>query len=482
MPKKGTCNAQPVKVPGGKWRIQITLLNGKRPRRFFDTKGEALEWRDDELKKQNHQHAPVLGGPGVATLAEALDHYARNFSVEKEGVEQELVRVNHYLEGAGMPLLGTEASTNGGLKVVEVSPKTLSKVFKTYVDRRRESSAGTFAWKKKLARMQCSKISHADIVAFKAQMVSDGLSDSTIQKEIALLKVFFNSVKLMNWKGLENPCIGVKLGKSRRRFVNLTEKQSEDLLSALSECDNPYFLPLVLTAKETTMRLDTLMSMTWANTSIERRNAFLPTKTGDRPFVLSREVQGILAGLPNDTQGRVFPLSKTAVNSLWDRVRIKAGLPELQFRDLRHLGATDWVRRGLNAHELKQVLGHDSIATAQFYIDLVGKDIQSALDKGSENAGVVVLPAEFPKDPKRFLNERRAARLNKRHSKLLGTPANIEDVPAAGSSESCAPELCEYTPAPSNAPKLDGHSKVEPTTTSENSSRVVYVDFRRKVA
>jgi hypothetical protein len=71
------------------------------------------------------------------------------------------------------------------------------------------------------------------------------------------------------------------------------------------------------------------------------------------------------------------------------------------------------VRRGLNAHELKAVLGHSGLGTALFYVDLVGKDLEKALDEASEHAGVIVLPPEFPKDPQAHLNARRAARLNK---------------------------------------------------------------------
>lgn len=488
MPKKGTCTAQPRKLADGKWRIQITLTNGKRPARKFDTKAEASDWKNAELDKQNKAHAPVLGGPDEATLAQALDHYARIFSVTKKGVDQELIRINHYLEGAGMPLLGTSVADNGGVSVVEVPAKTLSKEFQAHVEQRREASAGTFAFKHKLARMLCSEISHADIAAFKAQMLNDGLSDSTIQKEIALLKVFFNTTKLMNWKGLENPCVGVKLGKSARRFVHLSTEQRNALWAALAECDNPYFFPLVLTAKESTMRLDTLMRMTWANTSVEDRHAYLPTKTGNRPFVLSLDVQKILAGLPRDGKSRVFPMSKSAVDSIWERVRIKAGLPKLQFRDLRHLGATDWVRRGLTAHELKQVLGHDGIATAQFYIDLVGKDIESALDRASDKAGVAVLPQDFPKDPQGHINQRRGERLNKGRAKTEAAQTVAVNEAAQGA---VAPQV-DQTPATvepevavqaaSPAPSLQTVQPSEEAVPAQPSARVVYVNFGRKAA
>lgn len=413
MANKSRRTAKPFPYRKG-WRIQVTLDNGTRPAENFKTHGECVDWANEQLANCNNEHAPALGGPKQATLALALDYYARNFSVGKEGVAQELVRINQYLEGASMALLKAVKNDNGALDVVSESEcAVLSPEFQAYVDKRRASRKGTFDYKHRLANMKCSRISPDHIQGFFVQMQKDGLSDSTIQKEIALLKVFFNSAKRMNWKGLENPCEDIKLGKSQRRFVHLTEDQRNDLMMALHECDNPYFLPLVLTAKETTLRLDTLVSMTWKNTSVQDRNAYLPTKTGDRPYVLSKQVQAILGGLPQSPDGFVFPMSKSAIDSMWKRVRIKCNLPKLQFRDLRHLGATDWVRRGLNAHELKAVLGHSGLGTALFYVDLVGKDLEKALDEASEHAGVIVLPPEFPKDPQAHLNARRAARLNK---------------------------------------------------------------------
>ncbi|MDO8451109.1 MAG: tyrosine-type recombinase/integrase [Rhodoferax sp.] len=387
----------------------------------------------------------------------------------KDGVAQELTRINHYLEGAGMPLLEAVTNGNGGCTVQEMEAKTLSPEFQAYVDKRRAARAGTFAYKFRLAKMRCGQISNADIKGFETQMINDGLSESSIQKEIALLKVFYNNVGTLNWKGLENPCLGIKLGKSQRRFVHLTPAQKMALTQSLQECDNPYFMPLALTAKESTLRLDTLVNMTWSNTSVEERTAYLPTKTGTRPYTLSKEVQTILAGLPQAPDGKIFPMSKSAINSTWDRVRLQCGLPKLQFRDLRHLGATDWVRRGLSAHQLKQVLGHDSIATAQFYVDLVGKDLEDALDKASGNAGVMVMPAVFPKDPHAHLNQRRAERLNK--SKVQSP------------QESPTPESTSLPRQEISGELLQDIIEPGPMVAAKPSGKVVSLDaFRRKVA
>lgn len=173
------------------------------------------------------------------------------------------------------------------------------------------------------------------------------------------------------------------------------------------------------------MRLETLMQMTWELVDVDNRVAMLPGKTGQRSYKFSLAVQEVLRGMPPEASGRVFPMSKNAVKMAWNGVRIKAKVPSLQFKDLRHLGATDWARRGLGAHQLKQVLGHTNIQTAQFYVDLVGLDMEQALDQASVKGGVFQLPPVALGSASQQLNKNRSERLRQAVSKclLVGPPA-----------------------------------------------------------
>jgi hypothetical protein len=189
--------------------------------------------------------------------------------------------------------------------------------------------------------------------------------------------------------------------------------QRDALNTALGECDNPYFWPLTIVAKETTLRRDTLLKMQWSLVDLENRTMMLPTKTGQMSYSISTPVLEVLSHLPHDPSGFVFPMTPNSVTLAWNRVRERANLPNLQFKDLRHLGATDWVRRGLKTHELKHVLGHSTITTAQFYVDLVGEDQLRALDLATARSAAVELPPSSPKDAQTQRNEKRAQRLNR---------------------------------------------------------------------
>jgi integrase len=236
---------------------------------------------------------------------------------------------------------------------------------------------------------------------FQALMKKEGLSESTAQKEFAMLKVMFNvAMREWSWGSFENPCTGIKLGKSKRRFIKLEAAEREALDAALAQCENPYFWPLVFTAKETTLRLDSLLELRWDSVDLGDRSTLAPTKTGQLVHKFSKPVQELLQTLPRSPCGRIFPLSKTAVTQAWNRVRARANLRWLQFRDLRHIGATDWVRRGLTAHVLSKVLGHSTIVTAQRYVDLVGNDVGRALDEAMENCAPLQLPPRSLPDAK----------------------------------------------------------------------------------
>lgn len=433
--------SKPFRYRGG-WRMQVTLSNGKRPTRNFDNYEEAKAWGAKVLAGEDSEHAPLFGGPRQTSLAKALDHYARHFSIAKRGLNAELNRINHYLEGAGMPLLKAMKTPGGGYEVHEAEParrKPGKRTLSDYVLRRRELRAKTYEYIAQLARKTCSQVSKADIQGLYAQMKSDGLSESTIQKEIALLKTVYNAFEQYNWKDVENPCTGIKLGAHRRRFVHLSEEQIAALERALANVENPYFWPLVVVAKESTLRLGSIVGMRWEQLNLSDRTAMLDTKTGQRLYKFSRQVAEVLEGLPRDPSGHVFPMTKTAIDSAWDRVRIAAGLPKLQFRDLRHLGATDWVRRGLSTHQLKHVLGHSSIQTAQFYVDLVAADMEDALDSASANGGVIKLPPAPPADPKAHMRVKRADRLKGDLRKALADASPTHAVEALDTAQPSAP-------------------------------------------
>lgn len=376
----------------GKWRGQVTLKNGTRPHADYEKFGDARDWITDQLANANTEHRPELGGPKQANLAQALAHYAGLNTITKGGYAAEIDRINRYLEGTGLKLL--KIVTVGDKRQLTEKPvKALPKAFGAHRDQRLSKRDETCKLISALAKRSCSSLCAADIRRLMVAMETEGLSPSTIQKEIALFKHMFNvAAKEWNWKGFENPCVGIKLGTSNQRFVFMTQDQQVAMRGALSECDNPYFWSLVEICLQTTLRRGSLLAMTRQNVDLDGRIAMLPTKTGPAPVPLSKKAVQLLRDMPVHPSGKYFPMTGNAVELAWEGVRDKIGMPELQFKDLRHIGATEYARAGANSHQLQKILAHATSRMAEIYVNLVNTDALNFMDSIAPSQTVYQIP------------------------------------------------------------------------------------------
>lgn len=367
----------------GKWRASVTLPGGKRRALDFDKYQEASLWIVQTLSEaaQASGHEATLGGP-TATLADALTYYASQWTVNKGGARAELNRINHYLCAAGRPSLRLSVDDKGTKSLVSVATAQGPSAFEAYSAKRRDLRQETYETIGKLARRSCSAISTAAIREFMSTMARERLSESTIQKEIALLRHVFNTaVSEWSWVGFKNPCIGLKLGKSESRFVVLSSAKVRALMEAAAGCDNPLVAAAIGLALDTAMRKGSLLSLDWSRINLENRTLQVGSKTGGVVLALSQTTLAILNNLPKSTEGRVLPMSDNALGMAWEGVREKAGLTKLQFRDLRHVAATRLAKQGMSAHQLKLVLGHKTTTMAEVYVNLVQADMIDVLDR-----------------------------------------------------------------------------------------------------
>lgn len=322
-------------------------------------------------------------GPARTSVGAMLNRYAHQFTLLKGGCDAELTRINHYLVGAGLPALRREA-VDGRQQLSPVSGPiggSTPKGWVRHLEHRRSRRSGTYDLIHALGGTVCARVTTSSLRELATRMRAEGLSESTVQKELALLKAAFNvAIREWGWAGYVNPAIGISLGRSRRRFVRLTEQEEHRLVQALSECDNPQFWPLVELALTSTMRRGSLLKLEWSNIDLQAREAHVWAKGAEVTLPLSRRAITLLRHLPDNGTGRVFSMSENAVKMAWEGVREKAGLPKLRFADLRHLGATFYARAGLNAHQLQKVLGHASTRMAEVYVNLVNSDVTEALD------------------------------------------------------------------------------------------------------
>lgn len=316
------------------WFVQIRR-KGFTPRyRSFQSKTEAQTWAREQETKIDARDAPqvtarVLQSP----LFELIERYRREVSPSKRSCESELLRLRKMQRH---PLCD--------LALRDVTPSAIA----SYRDDR--------------------------LLVVKA---------GTVRRELSLLHHIFDTARKQWRLNLgRNPVEDIRqlvVRDQRERRLHHTEQ--EKLETELGKCRNPHLLPLVLFALETGMRRGELLSLQWENVDLVRRTAFIPdTKNGiPRTIPLTKAAAAILAELLDST-GQVFNVSIDCLKAAWQRARVRAGISDLRFHDLRHEAVSRLFQLGLNVPEVALISGHKDPRMLFRYTHLMPDQVRDRLD------------------------------------------------------------------------------------------------------
>lgn len=210
----------------------------------------------------------------------------------------------------------------------------------------------------------------------------------------ALSELHAMYTKAQDWELYDgrNPADRIKKfpWRSRERFVQAHEMPR--LLKALSE-ERPYVETFFLCLLMTGCRVGELRAAKWTDLDLEQGLWHKPmTKNGSSHTISLDEILiQRLQQLPRPT-GWVFPSRpngkngghagqrcRTAVRWMWERIRRRAGLPDVHIHDLRRTCATWMVSGGENLMVIKEVMGHSSVSTTQIYAHAEQSAIRAAL-------------------------------------------------------------------------------------------------------
>lgn len=215
------------------------------------------------------------------------------------------------------------------------------------------------------------------------------LRPATINRELSLLSVIFNTGKL---HGLvkHNPRQGVpKLREDNIRNHAVSHDQFLKLVEALPT----HWRPIVATCYYTGMRLGEVVKLTWDRVDLEAGWFHLrrgDTKTDQaRKVPIPEPLRPFLADLPEDTTGtfRVFtyrgrPIGRLNARYAWKQALVAAGLPEdLHIHDLRHCYVTNAVRAGIPEDFIMAVTGHKTRSVFSRYVDPTPADLQASVQR-----------------------------------------------------------------------------------------------------
>lgn len=234
--------------------------------------------------------------------------------------------------------------------------------------------------------MKLTDVTPSIISEYESKRDDDGVSQSTIRLELALLSHAF-TLALKKWGLVHSHPFALhplpKAGEARERYLKPYERSR--LYKAVGKRQT-WMYPIVVTFLETGARATNILTMMWYQVDFKRRLViFFNTKSG-KPVTLpmSDLLYETLVAHKNEQEADkvlsddsyVFPRlhpkdgQPRRTNSFWKAFRrlcLKAKVEDFRPHDMRHDCATRMVSAGVPLRVVKEWLGHSDIKTTMKY-------------------------------------------------------------------------------------------------------------------
>ena len=253
-----------------------------------------------------------------------------------------------------------------------------------------------------------NELTRQQIQTFHASVKTEGLSAASADHHLKLIRHSLNLA--VEWGMLErNPAAGIKQFNEDNKVEHyLDDDELDRLVSVLRANDPPMVCQVALFLLSTGARLSEALNADWAH--IDRRSGVwrIPATNSKskrvRSIPLNTSAMEVLDQLGTEGKSEHLFINLqtterlTAVNKVWGRLRVKAGLPHLRLHDLRHQFASFLVNAGHTIYEVQKILGHSDTKVTERYAHLSLRTLEKASNSASDalmGAGRGVVVAEM---------------------------------------------------------------------------------------
>ncbi len=231
-----------------------------------------------------------------------------------------------------------------------------------------------------------SKVSSLDIDKLKKHKLQEGVTQSTVNTYIRVLKRMFN-VAIQWGYAQSNPVSKIRMyseAEARRSRV-LTLEEEDRLMHVVSNL----LRPIVIIALNTGMRKGEIMQLKWDDLDLEGRTINVRKTKSGKPRTIpinSRllvELQTLRSTNGNSTSLFTNPKTGQAYKTIrkhFETAREEAQLRNFTFHDFRRTFGSRLALAGVDLNRIKELLGHASIKTTEIYLHADSKDIQDAVE------------------------------------------------------------------------------------------------------
>jgi integrase len=236
------------------------------------------------------------------------------------------------------------------------------------------------------------------IVEIVQNMRKKGYANGTTNRVVIVLRHLFNLARKWRVPGItENPTAGIALAPdvTRERFLSFEEVQR--LIASIEQDENRVAAQAIMLLLLTGARRNEITQARWEYVDWEKRKLLVPLSKSGKPrtIALNNAALELLRRMRAEISGcYVVPSAVTGAPppSLffpWNRIRERAGLPDVRLHDLRHSFASFLVNRGISLYVVQELLGHGHARYTQRYAHL----LPDTLHEAAESVGEVVASA-----------------------------------------------------------------------------------------
>ncbi|AMN42105.1 site-specific integrase [Rhodoplanes sp. Z2-YC6860] len=227
------------------------------------------------------------------------------------------------------------------------------------------------------------------IAALVERMREKGYATGTTNRVVIVLRHIFNLARKWRVPGVgENPTAGINLAPDvkRERFLSLEEAQH--LIASIEQDENQVAAKAIMLLLLTGARRNEITHARWDYLDWEKRTLLVPLAKSGKPrsIALNAAAIELLRSIPRlDLNPYILPSPLTGEPSPslffpWQRIRTRAGLPDLRLHDLRHSFASFLVNKGVSLYVVQGLLGHAHTKYTQRYAHLTPDTLRDAAE------------------------------------------------------------------------------------------------------
>ncbi len=251
-----------------------------------------------------------------------------------------------------------------------------------------------------IGRLRTADISRADV----AKLIHARRDTPTDANRLhSVLRTMFHFAERLGIRPEgSNPCRHITRFKEAKRERYLTADELRRVSDTLATVDHEgtemrsatvAIRLLVFTG----CRLSEVLTLQWAHVDFEGACLRLPdSKTGAKVVHLNAPALAVLSaterieGNPYVITGRRPGAPLNDLEKPWQRIRARAGLPDVRLHDLRHSFASVAVGLGEGLPMIGKLLGHNQTSTTARYAHLAADPLKAATEKiGAALAGMM---------------------------------------------------------------------------------------------